>query len=104
VPSVFDAYCEVQKVMGRTSHVLGVLSPGLPKDFCFWGVFGVSVEVAFKAWGMMEEHGLLPPTPHFCHYLWALSFMCTCPPNDATLSRLLEEGPKDNPQVYVVVH
>jgi hypothetical protein len=75
--------------MGRASHALGVLSSGSPEDMRFWGTFGVSAEVAIKAWGMMEEHGLLPPNPQFCHYLWALSFMRTYPPNNATLSRLL---------------
>jgi hypothetical protein len=89
VPSAFDAYREGQKVMGRTSHALGVLSLGLPKDMRFWGAFGVSAKVAVKAWGMMEEHDLLPPNPQFCHYLWALSFMRLYPPNNATLSRLL---------------
>ncbi len=75
--------------MGRASHALGVLLPGSPKDIRFWGTFGVSAEVAVKAWGMMEEHDLLPPNPQFCHYLWALYFMRTYPPNNATLSRLL---------------
>ncbi len=63
MPSVFDAYREGQKVMGRASHALGVLSPGSPKDMHFWGAFDVSVEVAVKAWGMIEEHDLLPPNP-----------------------------------------
>jgi hypothetical protein len=51
--------------MGRVSHALGVLLPGLPKDMRFWGTFGVSAEVAAKAWGMMEEHDLLPLIPSF---------------------------------------
>jgi hypothetical protein len=55
----------------------------------FPGAFGVSVEVAVEAWGMMEEHDLLPPNPQFCHNLWALSFMRTQLPNNTTLSRLL---------------
>ncbi len=75
--------------MGRTSHALGILSPGAPEDKRFRGFFGVSKEVAVKAWGMMEEHDLLLPTLQFCHYLWALAFMRTYPPNDMTLSRLL---------------
>jgi hypothetical protein len=64
VPSVFDVYHGGQKVLSRTSHALGVLSPGMPKDLRFWGIFGVSVEDALKAWGMMKEHDLLPTTPH----------------------------------------
>jgi hypothetical protein len=67
-------------VMGRTSHALGILSPGAPKDKRFREFFGVSTEVAVKAWGMMEEHDLLPSTPQFFHYLWALAFMQTYPP------------------------
>ncbi len=58
-------------MMGCTSHALGILCPGAPKDKRFRGFFGVSMEVAVKAWVMMEEHDLLPPTPQFCHYLWA---------------------------------
>ncbi len=80
MPSVFDVYHEGQKVMGHASHALGVLLPGSPKDMRFWGAFGVSAEVAVRAWGMMEEHDLLPPNPQFCHYLWALSFLRTYPP------------------------
>ena len=77
-------------MMARTSHALGILSPGAPEDHkCFGGFFGVSTEVAVKVWGTMEEHDLLPPTPQFCHYLWALAFMRMYPPNDMTLSRLL---------------
>ena len=75
-------------MMGHTSHALGILSPGAPEDKCFRGFFGVSKEVAVKAWGMMEEHDLLLPTLQFCHYLWALAFMRTYPPNNMTLSRL----------------
>jgi hypothetical protein len=84
--------------MGRTSRALGILSPGAPEDKRFRGFFGVSAEVAVKAWGMMEEHDLLPPTPQFCHYLWALAFMRTYPPNDMTLSRSL--GGSDPKTIY----
>ncbi len=56
ISSAHKAYCEGQKVMGWTSHVLGILSPGAPKNNRFGGFFGVSAEVAVKVWGMMKEH------------------------------------------------
>ncbi len=82
-------------MMGRTGHALGILSPGSPEDLRHWGFFGVSAEVAVKAWNQMEELVLLPPSSQFQHYLWALAFMHTHPPNDTTFSRLLgEKDPK----------
>ena len=80
-------------MMGRNGHALGILSPGSPEDLRHRGYFGVSAEVAVKAWNQMEELDLLPPSSQFQHYLWALAFMRTYPPNDTTLSRLL--GGKD---------
>ena len=71
--------------MGRTGHALGILSPGSPEDLRHRGFFGVSAEVCVKAWNKMEELDLLPPLSHFEHYLWALAFMRTYPPNDTTL-------------------
>ena len=76
-------------MMVRTGHALGILSPGSPKDLRHRVFFGVSAEVAVKAWNQMEELDLLPPSSQFQHYLWALAFMRTYPPNDTTLSRLL---------------
>jgi hypothetical protein len=63
-----------------------------PKTYVI-GFFGVSAEVVVKAWNKMEELDLLPPSSQFQHYLWALAFMHTYPPNDTTLSKLL--GGKD---------
>jgi len=73
--------------MGRTGHALGILPPGSPEDLrhCFF--FGVSAEVAVKAWNEMEELDLLPPSSQFQHYLWALAFMHTYPPPTTPLSR-----------------
>ena len=79
--------------MGRTGHALGILSPGSPEDLRHRGFFGVSAEVAVKAWNRMEELDLLPTSAQYEHYLWALAFMRTYPPNESTLSRLL--GGKD---------
>ena len=79
--------------MGRTGHALGILSPGSPEDLCHRGFFGVSAEVAVKAWNRMEELDLLPTIAQYEHYLWALAFMRKYPPNESTLSRLL--GGKD---------
>jgi hypothetical protein len=67
--SVEDAYREGQRLMGQTSHMLGILLPGSPEDKCFDGYFGVSSEVAVEAWEMMEELDCLPPLPQFQHYL-----------------------------------
>ena len=53
----------------------------------------MSAEVAVKAWNKMEELDLLPPSSQFQHYLWALAFLRTYPPNDTTLLTLL--GGKD---------
>ena len=72
--------------MGRTGHALGILSPGSPEDLRHRFFFGVSAEVAVKAWNKMEELDLLPPSTQFQHYR-------TYPPNDTTLSKLL--GGKD---------
>ncbi len=51
-----------------------------------------------KAWTKMEELDLLPPSSQFHHYLWALAFMHTYPPNKTTLSRLL--GAKDPKTIH----
>ncbi len=75
--------------MDHTGHALGILSPGSPEDLRHRGFFGVSAEVAVKAWNKMEALDLLPPSSQFQHYLWALAFMRTYPPNDTTLSTLL---------------
>ena len=85
-------------MMGHTGHALGILSPGSPEDLRHRGFFGVSAEVAVKAWNEMEELDLLPPSAQFQHYLWALAFMRTYPPNDATLSILL--GGKDPKTIH----
>ena len=79
--------------MGRTGHALGILSPGSPEDLRHRVFFGMSAEVAVKAWNKMEELDLLPPSSQFQHYLGALAFMRTYPPNHTTLSKLL--GGKD---------
>ncbi len=75
--------------MGRTSTRLGKLLPGLPEDIRFRGSFGVSAELAKTTWELMENHGLRPSGIDFLHFLWALAFMRTYPPNDNTLSRVL---------------
>jgi hypothetical protein len=76
-------------VMGCTGHALGILSPGSPEDLHHWVFFGVSAEVAVKAWNKMEELDLLPPSSQFQHCLWALAFLRAYPPNNTTLLRLL---------------
>jgi hypothetical protein len=73
--SVEDAYREGQRLMGRTSHMLGTLLPGSLEDKCFRGYFGVYAEVAVEAWEMTEDLDCLPPLPQFEYYLWALTFM-----------------------------
>ena len=75
--------------MGRAERRLGKLSTGSPEDLRFRGFFGVSADVAVEAWEMMRSHNFLPPDPKFLHYLWALGFMRTYPPNDQALSRML---------------
>ncbi len=75
--------------MGRAERRLGKLSTGLPKDLRFRVFFGVSADVAVEAWEMMEDNNFLPLDPMFIHYLWALAFMRTYPPNDEALSRML---------------
>ena len=75
--------------MGQTASQLGRLDKGLPEDRRFWGYFGVSAEVALKAWDLMEEIVCLPPSPQFVNYLWALAFMQLYPANDIELSTLL---------------
>ena len=87
--TVADAYTTGQKVMGRANLRLGKLLPGLPEDLHFLAFFGVSAQVSVTAWDMMENHSVLPPTPKFLHFLWALAFMRTYPANDTTLSSLL---------------
>ena len=61
----------------------------VPPKTCVIVFFGVSAEVAVKAWNQREELDLLHPSSQFQHYLWALACMRTYPPNDTTLSRLL---------------
>jgi hypothetical protein len=75
--------------MGCTSTRLGKLLPGSPKDIRFHGLFGVSTELAKTTWELMENHGLCPSGIDFLHFLWALAFMQTYPPNDNTLSHVL---------------
>jgi hypothetical protein len=87
--TVDDAYVIGQRVMGREARRLGKLLPGSPEDLRFRGFFGVSAEVAVEAWQLMDGHIFLPPDPQFLHYLWALAFMRTYPPNDKALSRSL---------------
>ncbi len=87
--SVEDAYPEGQRVMGRTSHMLGTLLPGSPEDKRFCGYFGVSAEVMVEAWEMREELDCLPPLPQFHHYLWVLAFMQLYPANGSALSSTL---------------
>ena len=95
--AAINSYREGQKVMGRTGHALGILSPGSPEDLhhrFFWCV----------RWGCcesVEPNGgvdLLPPSSQFQHYRWALASMHTYPPNDATLLRLL--GGKDPKTIH----
>ncbi len=73
--------------MGREARRLGKLLPGSPEDLRFRGFFGVLAEVAVETWQLMDGHNFLPPDPQFLHYLWALAFMRTYPPNDKALSR-----------------
>ncbi len=87
--SVEDAYCEGQRVMGRSGNTLGTLLPGSPEDKHFRGYFGISAEVVVEAWEMMEELDCLPPSPEFWHYLWALAFMRLYPANGVCPRRLL---------------
>jgi len=87
--AVANAYATGQKVMGRANLWLGKLLPGSPEDLCFCAFFGVSAQVSVTARDMMENHSVLPPTPEFLHFLWALAFMHTYPANDTTLSCLL---------------
>lgn len=87
--TVANAYATGQKVMGRANLRLGKLLPGSPEDLRFRAFFGVSAQVSVTAWDMMENHSVLPPTPEFLHFLWALAFMRTYPANDTTLSSLL---------------
>jgi hypothetical protein len=83
--SVEDVYREGQRVIGQTSHTLGILLPGSPEDKRFCGYFEVSAEVAVEAREMMEELDCLPPLPQFQHYLWALAFMQLYPANGSVL-------------------
>ncbi len=87
--TVDDAYVIGQRVMGWEARRLGKLLPGSPEDLRFCGFFGVLAEVAVEAWQLMDGHNFLPPDPQFLHYLWALAFMRTYPPNDKALSRSL---------------
>ena len=98
--AVEDAYHEGLMVLGRSnSHKMGTLLPGSPEDMPFRGTFGVSADVATKAWIMMEELNFLPDRPQLCHYLWVLAFMCLYPKNDKALSRLLGNvNPKTAPK------
>jgi hypothetical protein len=87
--SIEYVYKTGQEVMGRTSMGLGKLLPGSPEDIRFCGLFGVSAKLAKTTWELMEEHGLHPPGSDFLHFLWALAFMQTYPPNNNLLSRVL---------------
>jgi hypothetical protein len=84
--TVDEAYVYGQQVMGRADRRLGKLIVGSPEDRRFRAFFGVSAEVSVEAWRMMADHGWLPPKPNFRHFLWALAFMRTYPPNDSALS------------------
>ena len=64
-------------------------SPQAHPKTCAFGFLCVSKDVAVEAWEMMENHNFLPPDPKFLHYLWALAFMKTYPPNDTALSMML---------------
>jgi hypothetical protein len=87
--SVEDAYCEGRRVMGRSGNTIGTLLPGSPEDKRFRGYFGVSAEVVAEGWEMMEELDCLPPSPEFCHYLLALTFMQLYPANGSAFSSTL---------------
>ena len=87
--TVEEAYVTGQKVMGWANRRLGTLCLGSPEDLRFQAFFGVSAQVTVTAWGMMEDHSVLPPNLKFIHFLWVLAFMQTYPANDTTLSRLL---------------
>jgi hypothetical protein len=69
-----------------------------PPKTCVIRFFCVSAEVAVKAQNKMEELDLLPPSSQFQHYLWALAFLRTYPPNNTTCSRLL--GGKDPKTIH----
>ncbi len=61
--------CEREnKVMGHTSHELGMLSPRSTKYLHFCNCFGASVEAALGPYG---GPWFAPPTAHFQHFLWA---------------------------------
>jgi hypothetical protein len=102
--TVKDTYTTGQKVMGRANQRLGNLLPGSPEDLRFCGFFGMLAKVSVVAWDMMENHSVLPPTPKFLCFLWALAFMCTYPANNTTLSSFLPGRDQDNKQVCVAVH
>jgi hypothetical protein len=87
--TINEAYLIGQRVMGREARRLGKLLPGSSEDLRFHGFFGVLAEVAVEAWQLMDGHNFLPPDPQFLHYLWALAFMQTYPPNNKVLSRSL---------------
>ncbi len=99
--SVEDAYREGQRVMGRTSHMLGALLAGSPEDKRFCEYIGVSAEVAVEAWEMMEELDCLPSLPQFQHYLWALAFMRLYPANGSALSSTLGGSDPKTIQKYI---
>ncbi len=61
--------------MGRAKLRLWKLLPGLPEDLHFRAFFGVSAQVLVTAWDMVENNSVLPPTPEFLRFLWALAFM-----------------------------
>ncbi len=97
-----NAYATGQEVMGRANLRLGKLLLGSPEDLHFHGFFGVSAQVSVTAWDMMENHSALPAhTPEFVHFLWALAFMRTYPPNNNTLSRVLGEHDPKTMSKYV---
>ena len=75
--------------MGRAERRLGKVTTGSPEDLRFRGFFGVSADVAVKAWEMMQSHNFLPPDPKFLHSLWARGFMQMYSPNDKALLRML---------------
>ncbi len=91
-----------QRVMGRTSHMLGTLLLGSPEDTRFRGYFGISAEVAVEAWEMMEELDFLPRlSPQFEHSLCALAFMKLYPANDKALSTMLGGADPKTIQIYI---
>ena len=99
--SVEDAYCEGQRVMGRSGNTLGTLLLDSPEDKRFCGYFGVSAEVVVEgAWEMMEELDCLPPSSQFWYYLWALAFMQLYPANDRALSSTLGGSDPETIQEY----